>query len=350
MFKTTAFVLLLGVALLASADACTLISAIGNKPRLILLPVETENVIAPRIKNSVLVNITKTLGTRYTVLSRSSVGEKLFETKCRKSPRDSERVHSECMEALADHSDASYIADPKITATHSGHLMTLQIHDAQNAVVVETYPGICIDCRDINFGKEFRTMIAKKSNAPPPWATWDWHSQLSLGKSISPSDASAGVGVSEAEAYRLGVSLGCHIDDNRYNSPRANLTSGMGFGLHLFLDDKSYGYQRSENSNTTETASATASGYGLLFHLDLIIVEIGMELNQLYLNDSLEFTTMTYSPGLIKEQIIGAYYDLGRNFYNLSLGLELIEVSSADDLLITDSDKLMLTLSLDLLN
>ena len=254
------------------------------------------------------------------------------------------------MEALAGHSDAKYIANPKITATHSGHLMTLQIHDAQNAALVENYPGICIDCRNINFGKEFSAMITKKSNSPPPWATWDWHSQLSLGKSIPAGDASAGVGVSEVDSYRLGVSLGCHIDDNKYNSPRANLTSGMGFGLHLFLDDKSYEYQRSESSNTTEAASVTASGYGLLFHLDLIIVEAGVEFNQLHLNDSLEFATMAYSPGLINEQIVGVYYDLGRNFYNLSLGLELVEVSSDDDLLITDSDKLMLTLGMDLIN
>ena len=176
------------------------------------------------------------------------------------------------------------------------------------------------------------------------WRNWGWYGQLNISKLMPMDDAGANAGVSEVDSNRFGLSLGC-CKDKKGNASRFNLVSGMGVGLRLFFDDKAYEYQRTDSSSAVEAASATASGYGLLLHYKFL----GIGFNQLSLDESLEFDTINYNPGDISENMLGAYFDFGKDFYNLSLGLEFISASSASEF-INDSDKLALSFGLGLIN
>ena len=59
--------------------------------------------------------------------------------------------------------------------------------------------------------------------------------------------------------------------------------------------------------------------------------------------------TITYNPGSISESVVGAYYDLGADFYNLSFGLEFLSISSQDEFT-SDGDRIALTIGLELFN
>ena len=173
------------------------------------------------------------------------------------------------------------------------------------------------------------------------WNTWGFYSQLEAATALSTNAAESGAGVSESGSTRFGALIGCCRD----TSGNFDLADNFGLGLRLFIDNKAYQYQRSDNSSATESASAGASGYGLQLRYKFF----GAGINQLSLNESLEFDTVVYNPGSLSESFIGAYYGLGANFYDLALGLEFISVSAADSF-ISASDRLALTIGLELFN
>ena len=173
------------------------------------------------------------------------------------------------------------------------------------------------------------------------WNTRGFYSQLEAATALSTNAADSGAGVSESGSTRFGALIGCCRD----TSGNFDLADNFGLGLRLFIDDKAYQYQRSDNSSATESASAGASGYGLQLRYKFF----GAGINQLSLNESLEFDTVVYNPGSLSESFIGAYYGLGANFYDLALGLEFISVSAADSF-ISASDRLALTIGLELFN
>ena len=173
------------------------------------------------------------------------------------------------------------------------------------------------------------------------WNTLGFYSQLEAATALSTNAADSGAGVSESSSTRFGALIGCCRD----TSGNFDLADNFGLGLRLFIDNKAYQYQRSDNSSATESASAGASGYGLQLRYKFF----GAGINQLSLNESLEFDTVVYNPGVISESFIGAYYGLGANFYDLALGLEFISVSAADDF-ISASDRLALTIGIELFN
>ena len=173
------------------------------------------------------------------------------------------------------------------------------------------------------------------------WNTWGFYSQLEAATALSTNAAESGAGVSESGSTRFGALIGCCRD----TSGNFDLADNFGLGLRLFIDNKAYQYQRSDNSSATESASAGASGYGLQLRYKFF----GAGINQLSLSESLEFDTVVYNPGSLSESFIGAYYGLGANFYDLALGLEFISVSAADDF-ISASDRLALTIGIELFN
>ena len=173
------------------------------------------------------------------------------------------------------------------------------------------------------------------------WNTLGFYSQLEAATALSTNAADSGAGVSESSSTRFGALIGCCRD----TSGNFDLADNFGLGLRLFIDNKAYQYQRSDNSSATESTSAGASGYGLQLRYKFF----GAGINQLSLNESLEFDTVVYNPGSISESSIGAYYGLGANFYDLALGLEFISVSAADSF-ISASDRLALTIGLELFN
>ena len=168
-----------------------------------------------------------------------------------------------------------------------------------------------------------------------------WYVQLEAATAVSTNAADSGAGVSEAGTNRIGALVGCCKD--QYGN--FDLIPGLGFGLRLFIDDKAYEYLLTDDSSSAESASAAASGYGLLLRYKFF----GVGFNELSLGESLEFDTITYNPGSISESVVGAYYDLGADFYNLSLGLEFLSISSQDQFT-SDGDRIALTIGLELFN
>ena len=173
------------------------------------------------------------------------------------------------------------------------------------------------------------------------WNTLGFYSQLEAATALSSSTIDSGAGVYESDSTRVAALLGCCRDTNG----NFDLADNFGIGLRLFIDDKTYQYQRNEYSSATESASAGALGYGLQLRYKFF----GAGINQISLNESLEFDTVVYNPGGISEIFIGAYYGLGANFYDLALGLEVISVESSDDFILT-SERIALTIGLELFN
>ena len=168
-----------------------------------------------------------------------------------------------------------------------------------------------------------------------------WYVQLEAAAAASTNAADSGAGVSETGTNRIGAIVGCCKD--RYGN--FDLIPSLGIGLRLFVDDKAYEYLRTDNSASAESASVAASGYGLLLRYKFF----GVGFNELSLGESLEFDTITYNPGSISESVVGAYYDLGADFYNLSFGLEFLSISSQDEFT-SDGDRIALTIGLELFN
>ena len=168
-----------------------------------------------------------------------------------------------------------------------------------------------------------------------------WYFQLEAATAASTNAADSGAGVSETGTNRIGALVGCCKDSDG----NFDLIPGLGVGLRFFIDDKAYEYLRTDNSTSAESASVGASGYGLQLRYKFF----GVGFNELSLGESLEFDTITYNPGSISESVVGAYYDLGADFYNLSFGLEFLSISSQDEFT-SDGDRIALTIGLELFN
>ena len=175
------------------------------------------------------------------------------------------------------------------------------------------------------------------------WETWGWYAQFDLGSSFALGSSDDTSRLVETDSSRQSLLFGCCKDVGH----SFNLVPGVSAGLRLLVDDKTYEYSRSSNSSSSETASATASGYGLLLRYNFF----GLGFNEISHNDALQFDTIIYNPGSIRENFFGTYFDFGEDFYNWSVGLEFVTTDySTSDELITADDKLALTFGLGLIN
>ena len=187
-----------------------------------------------------------------------------------------------------------------------------------------------------------REAAAERERNRIKWETWGWYAQLDLGGSFALGSSDDTSRLVETDSSRQSLLLGCCKDV----SSGFNLVPGISAGLRLLIDDKTYEYSRSSHSSS-ETASASASGYGLLLRYNFF----GFGFNEISHDDSLQFDTIIYNPGTIRENFLGIYSDFGEDFYNLSLGLEFVttDYSTNDELIAADA-KLALIFGLGLIN
>ena len=136
------------------------------KPNLVLLKVVGAN-ISLELRNSYRVAIAQALGREYTVFSGSSVDQMLnleFEKLCRINT-DSDAVSTECVQNVAGELQAEFVAEPQVTATDEGYLITLEIKDVFTSQLIKSYAEPCIGCSQLELTQEFRAMITGEREA-----------------------------------------------------------------------------------------------------------------------------------------------------------------------------------------
>ena len=136
------------------------------KPNLVLLNVVGAN-ISLELRNSYRVAIAQALGGEYTVFSGSSVDQMLsleFEKLCLINT-DSDSVSTECVQNVAGELQAEFVAEPQVTATDEGYLITLEIKDVFTDQLIKSYAEPCIGCSQLELTQEFRAMITGEREA-----------------------------------------------------------------------------------------------------------------------------------------------------------------------------------------